>query len=239
MVKTLGGFPSTQEQLHIPVDFEGDPKVDHVLNLLAGGYSFSKSDWVGGDASLPKLCICKKRKRFLCTCGSSHSTERTENMKTRDITISALDTAKEIEKLRAEITMLKNMSAFCNMDKLKADLVAELTQLVHVSRLTNAHNVSSVDNAYVTNVGEQLQNASVPHDTSRECVSKNSSRSDVDGRIGKSTAGEHLRETVTFPNKCENYSLLFVASQYLCLVSLCRVLMLFAKVRRHNSPTQR
>ncbi|KAG7551523.1 Ulp1 protease family C-terminal catalytic domain [Arabidopsis thaliana x Arabidopsis arenosa] len=67
--------PSTMASVsRLCADFQGDRKVANLESLIERGYAFSKADWVGGDESLPLLCICGKRKTNACTCGPSLST---------------------------------------------------------------------------------------------------------------------------------------------------------------------
>lgn len=43
--------------MRLPVTFDGDQNVACLVTLLDSGHHLCKADWVGGDASLRKLCI--------------------------------------------------------------------------------------------------------------------------------------------------------------------------------------
>ncbi|CAL9242368.1 unnamed protein product [Arabidopsis halleri] len=111
-----------------------DPKVTYLLNLIHGGYCFSKSDWVGGDDSLDKLCICKKNKHAPCTCGSLLSYDEKEEAGEGTGTCSSrgLDSSSQVAKLCAEVARLKKSNS-ASFGKLRVSLISEIKSLLSLN----------------------------------------------------------------------------------------------------------
>lgn len=109
-----------------------DPKVTYLLNLIHGGYWFRKSDWVGGDDSLDKLCICKKNKHAPCKCGSLLSYDEKEEAGKGTCSGRGLDSASQVAKLWAEVARLKK-SKSAAFGKLRVSLISEIKSLLSVN----------------------------------------------------------------------------------------------------------
>lgn len=142
MVHQLWNAPAVLDQTPISGMSIGDPKVQYLLSLIHAGHSFCKSEWGGGDESLPKLCICKKRKNLMCPCGISHSNDGCGSNQRRDSDEnSSVSLAMvEIDKLRSELACLTHITSSFNITKLKEELVASLLQqlpLLNTSTLIN------------------------------------------------------------------------------------------------------
>ncbi|KAG7547470.1 hypothetical protein ISN44_As12g027110 [Arabidopsis suecica] len=123
---------SIEEKLRLPVTFDGDQNVACLLTLLDSGHRWCKADWVGGDASLRKLCICKGKRKERCTCGSIFTVGIVENAPVRNRFPAEDCESTEIAKLKAAVARISNQNA-ARYGKLKAELLSEMYSLLGAS----------------------------------------------------------------------------------------------------------
>lgn len=129
------------------MEYNGDESVAHMISRIEGGYVWSKSDWVGGDASLPRLCACKKNAAVHCNCGGN---EGSDDMKSTSVGTPMVCTSSEsieIAKLRLEVARLKQNDS-AKYGRLKAEVVSEMQCLLRLPPYVHAlnyHSMSPVD----------------------------------------------------------------------------------------------
>lgn len=113
-----------------------DPNVNYMLKLIHGGYSFSKADWVGGDDSLDKLCICKKKSDMPCNCGSSFAYDDKGKSAAGTCTSGGVDNGSEIAKLWVEVAWMKKLQC-SSIGMLRASIVSDIYSLVGLTKCLN------------------------------------------------------------------------------------------------------
>ncbi|EFH57618.1 hypothetical protein ARALYDRAFT_902578 [Arabidopsis lyrata subsp. lyrata] len=113
-----------------------DPNVKYMLKLIHGGYSFSKADWVGGDDSLDKLCICKKKSDMPCNCGSSFAYDDKGKSAAGTCTSGGVDNGSEIAKLWVEVAWMKKLQC-SSIGMLRASIVSDIYSLVGLTKCLN------------------------------------------------------------------------------------------------------
>lgn len=141
-------FPTSKKPHPPEVYFSSDLRVNNLMRLIESGHIFGKHDWVGGDASLGKLCLCNRKKNNRCTCGISNKGGRSLACPVDAGLRSHSGYAEEIAALRAEVRRLKEANEF-NVEKLRLSIVSELKTSLGLpsfnTAMTSLQNTASMD----------------------------------------------------------------------------------------------
>lgn len=124
-VRPLLWLPSEERPRSPSVFFHGDPRVSNLLRLVERGHRFHKNDWVGGDGSLEKLCLCNRKKTIRCKCGSSDIGGHSGLDGLDECVRSNTGFAEEIADLRAEVCRLKEANSK-SLENLRLSIVSDL-----------------------------------------------------------------------------------------------------------------